>query len=417
MKKVVVTLLAVLLVASLIACSSTGSDNTNAAPASGGSSGTPSPLASEPISSASAAPSTSPTVAATPQVSAAPSGITAETVGFFADGVDPDSRKTYNIVFEYPIPMAVMDNMGKAMQQYSKKLNYNITAQCSNFDLDKFIQDLEVSMTNGVDGFVVMPDPTVSIRIKEVLDEGNKPFVAILNSMRDDKGAILAPCITVDNASAGADMVQWLYDNYKTYWGDIDTNQIGLINFTFSAAVELNQRYDAALAKFKELFPNNENIFKGDGIVTGNFEAQTGYDLASPIYTANSSVKYWFVTSALEQYSQGAARAAESLNIGKNVLAICVGSDVLPNEWDNNYDGSWVACVGISSYQYTAPAICGLISLLDGKATQETLWPDRKIPGDQFATYGVSNQVITKDTYKQYFGDIADVANSWINSK
>jgi hypothetical protein len=74
--------------------------------------------------------------------------------------------------------------------------------------------------------------------------------------------------------------------------------------------------------------------------------------------------------------------------------------------------------VGISSYQYSAPAICGLISLLDGKTTRDTLWADKKAaPGDKYGTFNVSNQVITKDTYKKYFGDIADVANSWINSK
>jgi ABC-type sugar transport system substrate-binding protein len=312
--------------------------------------------------------------------------------------------------------MAVMDNMAKAMQQYSEKLNYNFTAQCAFTDLDKYIQDLEVSITQGTDGFIIMPDPTISVRIKEVLDEGNVPFVAILNSMRDNEGAILAPCVTVDNAAAGADMVQWLADNYKTYWGDIDTSQLGLMNFTFSAAVELNERFEAARAKFEELYPDNGNIYEGDGIITGNFEAQTGYDLAAAVYAAHPEVKYWFVTSALEQYSQGAARAAESLGIGQNVLAICVGSDVLPNEWDNTYDGCWVACVGISNYQYSAPAVCGLIALLDGVATPETIWPDQKLPGDAYATFSVSNQIITKDTYKQFYADISNAVDAWLNS-
>ena len=414
MKKLFVSLLVILSVISLFACSGTSTPSSPSAPASA-SAAAPSTAPSE-TPQASEAPSAAPETPAAPTDSAKPA-ITAESIGLFTDGADPGSRKTYNIVFEYPIPMAVMDNMGKAMQQYSEKLNYNITSQCSNFDLDKYIQDLEIAMTKGTDGFLIMPDPTISVRIKEVLDEGNVPFVAILNSMRDENGASLAPCVTVDNAAAGGDMVQWLYDNYKTYWGDIDTSQLGLINFTFSAAVELNQRYDAAQAKFNELFPDNKNIFKGDGIVTGNFEAQTGYDLAAPIYTANTEIKYWFVTSALEQYSQGAARAAESLGIGDNVLAICVGSDVLPIEWDNNYDGSWVACVGISQYQYSAPAVCGLITLLDGKATPETLWADQKIPGDQYATYSVSNQIITKDTYKRFYSDITSAVDAWLAIK
>jgi ABC-type sugar transport system substrate-binding protein len=411
MKKLIAILLAALMAFSLFACSGTGNGSVSASPSPSVSAGASSP-------SASAAPSASPagTSPSAPQeASAAPSALTPEAIGFFSDGVDPASRKAYNIVFEYPIPMAVMDNMGKAMIEFSKKLNFNLTPQCSMTDLDKYIQDLEAAVTKGTDGFIIMPDPTISVRIKEVLDEANKPYVALLNSMRDEKGTLLAPCVTLDNASSGAATVQWLFDNYKTYWGDIDTSKLGIINFTFSAAVELNMRYDAAEAKFKELFPGNTNIFKGDGIVTGNFEAQTGFDLASPVFSSHPDIKYWFVTSALEQYAQGAARAAESLNIGKNVLAINVGSDVLPNEWDNNYNGSWVACVGISNYQYTAPAVSGLIALLDGKETPETLWADHKIPGDKYGIFNVGNQIITKDTYKPFYSTIADAVQTWLS--
>ena len=409
MKKIIALLLVLVFCLSFAACGTTSSGT----PASGPANSAPASVSP----AASTVPSDSPQ--ATVPASAPPSTkITAESMGFFSDGVDPSSRKTYNILVEYGLPISLLVNITDAMKQYSKKLNFKLTTQCANMDLDKYVQDLQVAIDQGTDGFILCTDPSISERINEIMKAANKPYIALLTTILDDKGALLAPCINLNPKTCADATVQWLFDNYKTYWGDIDTNKIGLISFTLSVSPDFQNRYLAAIAKFKELFPNNSNIFTADAISSSSSnpqDPQVGYDMAAAIFTAHSEIKYWFVATCLEQYAQGASRAAESLDMEKNVLVTTIGSDLLVSEWDGGYNGCFVSCLGVSKYQYSAPAVCGLIAILDGKATSATLWADRITTGQKYATYDVNNHMITKDTYKAYFDDIDQAVNSWIN--
>ncbi|MDR0812970.1 MAG: substrate-binding domain-containing protein, partial [Oscillospiraceae bacterium] len=262
-------------------------------------------------------------------------------------------------------------------------------------------QNIEIYADQGVDGFLIVIDPTASARIKEVLDGTGIPYVAMLNSVRDANGSEIVPCVGIEGKIAGEETVQWLFDNYKTYWGDVDASEIGLLDFNFSPNADFNDRYTGSKDKFLELIPNGK-VFDADG-VSGKLDEQTGYDLASAILATNPDVKYWFVAGCIELYSQGAARAVEALNIGDRVLITAVGSDVLPAEWDNGYDGSWVSCLALSNYQYTMPGISALIAQIDGKATPETLWQSRRAPGDAVTFYNVNYDLLTKDNYKEFF--------------
>ena len=56
------------------------------------------------------------------------------------------------------------------------------------------------------------------------------------------------------------------------------------------------------------------------------------------------------------------------------------------------------------------PSLCGLVSMLDGVSTPDSLWPDMKKDGDAAAFYTTSYDMLTKDTYKDYFNGIAEEA-------
>jgi len=392
MRKAISLLLAMIMAATLFACG-----------------GAP---AVSPSASPSAPASPSPTQPASPAATdtASPGGVvdvsaSEDEFGFFSSGVDPNSRKTYEVLFAYPRNMTLMQNLTDTLEDFSKKLNYNLSTTTGDGDIDVYLQNIEVYASRGVDGIITNIDPSTSQRIIEVLNETGAQWMDILNSVRDENGSNLVPCATLDGYTAGESEIQWLYDNYKTYWGDIDTSQIGLISINWSPNVDLSTRHEGAIAKFKELLPNNDKIFTCDG-VTGKMDADTGYNMTAPIFTANSDVKYWFVASCLEFYSQGAARAAEALKIDKNVLVTCVGSDVLSDEWNNGYKGCWVSCVAVADVLYVTPTICALVALMDGKATHETLWSQKRAPGDKATLYFIKNEIVTVDTYKEYFDRI-----------
>lgn len=394
MKKVISVLLALLLTFALFSCSGTtsGSSASPSAPAS------PSPSA---VASPSAAPEASPPSAAPTDVSAM-----ADDVGFFTDGVDPQSRKTYNLVHMYPFTLLLFEKMTECFNDYGKTLNIKVTPSTSEGDMDKFIQNIQTFADQGnIDGFLVVVDAATSDRILEVLDETTIPYMTWCNSVRDKAGSELVPCVGLDQKAASATTVQWLFDNYKTYWGDIDPTQIALMNLNASVNVDLNDRAVGAEAKFKELLPTNGGIYNLD--MVADFTPDVAYNQASTTFAGNPNVKYWFVTNCVEMYSQGVARAAEALGLEKKVLITDVGSDVLCSEWDTNYDGAWKSCLAISNYLYAAPALCGLVALIDGKATPESLWASMRAPGDKATFYGAASSMITKDTYKAYFNGYA----------
>ena len=395
MKKVISVLLAVFMLLALFSC--TAKTDTPASPSAQTSQAPASPSEADPADSAEAEPS-----ATLEDVSA-----NENAVGFFASGVDPHSRETYELVFAYTMTMLLQEQMYQSMVDLSDKLNIHVTKTTGELDADKYITNIETLASQGIDGFIAEVDQAVSDRIHEVYEELGVPYLTVISGIYDN-GIPLAPCILLDGFDAGATTVQWLYDNYKNYWGDIDTSKIALLDYTFSVLPDLQVRSDGAIAKFKELFPDNTLYFTTDAAVVSKVDAETAYNQTAPIFSGNPEVEYWWVACSIETFSQGTARAVESLGMEDNVLIVDVGSDVLSTEWDNGYDGSWKACLAISNYLYVTPALCGLVAMIDGTATWDTLWTERRAPGDDVTLFYVGNTMVTKDTYKQYFKDITD---------
>jgi ABC-type sugar transport system substrate-binding protein len=305
--------------------------------------------------------------------------------------------------------MSLMQNINKALEDLGPKLNFKTIGYCANNDMDAYLQNVQIYIDQKVDGFLLNFDPTTNLRFKEVLDEAKVPYIAVLNSVRDANGSEVIPCVGIDGQLAGQVITQWLFDNYKTYWGDIDKTQIGLLDFTFSPNKDFRDRHDGALATFKELLPNNTKIFDADGVV-GTLNEETGYNLASAIFAAHPEVKYWFVPACLEGFAAGATRAAEAAKIEKKCLITGVNSDILNAQWDTGYNGCWVSCLALSDYQYAIPSICALIALIDGKATPDSLWASKREKTDKVTFYNITPTIVTKDTYKAFFGKVKQEA-------
>ncbi len=391
MKKIVAILLAIILTLALFACgakpdTTPAASPSEAAPAASGS--TTSPAASE-----------------------APSAITdisenENSIGYFSTGIDPFSRDKYKIVFVYPRTMQLMQNLADVFTQWGEKLNYDLIATTGDGDIDAYIQQIELYANQGVDGYVVNFDPNSRFRIKEVLDDIGIPYMAMLNSVRDEEGHSILPCVALDGYVLGQEVMQWFYDNQEKYWGvKPDASEVGYLGLTWSQNIDLHERYTGSEAKFKELYPGNTNIYFSDGVV-GSMTADTGYNMAAPIFSGHPEVKYWFVVGSLEFYAQGAARAAEDLGIDDNVMITTVGSDILRSEWDSGYEGCFVSCVAISNYLYTTPTISALIALIEGKATHDSLWQSKRAEGDTGTLYNMPTKIVTKDTYEAYFAEI-----------
>ena len=357
-----------------------------------------------------------PAPAAAPDAPAEPPGgdapitgdvsITANEIGLFFDGVDPFSRRTYDIVLSYMRPMPLWQNVLDALVEWEAVFNFNTIEFNANGDIDFLLQNIEIFAAQGVDGFLIVIDATATERIVEVLDSTGLPYIAMLNSARDEQGRSIAPTVGIEGVEAGRQITRWLYDNHTYFWGEIDTSAIGLLNFDFSPNADFHDRHNGALAMFQELLPNNAGIFPADG-VTGGLNEQTGFDLASAILAANPQVEYWFIPSTFEHYAQGAARAVDSLGMSDRVLITSVAVDILTAAWDAGYEGrSYVGGLAFCPLQYTAPAISGLIALINGTATAETLWSHRRLPTDIYTFFEIESEIVTRDKYQDFFARV-----------
>ncbi len=238
MKKTISILLAVLMACTLFACAAKEDDTP---PDSAAVSSTP-PSGSAPDSSASG----------TAEGEAADITKNADELGFFYDGVDPQSRDTYEIVFAYPWTSLLNQSLADCMRHFGKKLNLNVTQSTSENDMDQFVLNLETYIGQGnTDGFVAVIDYAALDRINEVLAESGIPYIGLFNSVKDESGSELIPCVGLDDIAAGATTLQWLYDNYKTYWGDVDESKIGLLNITTTVNIDLDERAIGAEEKIQ----------------------------------------------------------------------------------------------------------------------------------------------------------------------
>jgi len=225
-----------------------------------------------------------------------------------------------------------------------------------------------------------------------------------MDTVRDADGHTLLPNVVMDQTYNGGRQIEFLKENYKNYWGEIDESEIALMVITWTIGVDLNARGEGMRSKFEELFPGNP-VYIGDS-ATESFSADGAYNLANAIMSAHPEVKYWFITTITEMFSQGAARVAETMMKEDCTLITSSGATTLPGEWDNGYDGIWIGNYAVSPYQYSLIGAFGLIAICDGRATMETLWEEYKRPGDLCANFDVKADIMTRANYKQYLGDI-----------
>lgn len=385
MKKLITIFVVAVLCFGLFACS--GKTDTSAP--SGGN-------ASAPPSGSSSAPP----VPAVPQ-------------GYPEDDVDHHARDTYDIAFLCDDYTFLQQSWFSSMVAFEERFNIKMTAISAEGDMDTFLANIELITTRGFDGAIVTCMPDIYVRATELLYESEIPWLAYTNTVVDDNGHTVAPTVSLDPYSVGWNTMKWLVDNYKSYWGEIDESKLGAIDITVSTSPDLLARSEGPHDLFTETFPNSTH-FQLDAVSTGRtgmgvVSEESAYDLVSATVAANPQIEYWLVTGAVEFYGVGSARALEAL--GKttdNALVCVVGSGVNFVDWDSMSDDTKtvnVACLFLSDLRTSIPAVSGIVALIDGRVTKDTLWREKTPPnykyGNDFGVWLLDTEVVTRATYKQ----------------
>jgi len=395
MKKVAAIFIAIVLVFGFTACAKTATTTSPSLP---------------PEESNASAPATAVESASAPEASASIDASSSGTYqGYYEDDVDHYARETYTLCYAMPAETSMHNGFMTGFKQLEKKFNVEVVSSNANNNNDMFIQNLEI-MAPKVDGFFVDSQYAIHNRVKEVLTELNKPYVAFLEGLFDDDFKVNAPAVIQNGIQTGAVQADWFAENYKKIWGDIDVTQICVVSIISSTYDEFANRGKGAVDQFKKLFPDN-TMFQQIDMTGKGMSADAAYQMVTPVITTQPDIKYWYITSATDVWAQGATRAVEAANMDKNTIVTANGNDVLYKEWDSGYDGCWKAVSTYANLELCAPAVAGLVALLDGRASFDTIWKELARPGDPYGDkYGifyVDNNMVTKDDYMVYESNVA----------
>ena len=389
MKKALSILLAVLMAFCLFACNASTDDSQSAGSTDGDETAAGSQSENEAESNSSA----------TSEEIASGTGL-----GFYDPDADYYARDAYKIVYVMSIPSITSEIFGNAFELWGTRLNYEYSNSCANGDNDAYVTNIEVLATQGYDGYLLECDPAIADRVYEVLTELELNWMPAMLPMQDSDGNMLHPYIAMDSYQMGQNETIWLSERATEEWGDIDLTTLGMIGCDYSAVPDIHNRIVGASDKFEELYPEiaETNYWEADGVTTGSMTAEASYNMVGTIMAAQPQIEYWIIASAIDDYAAGAARAADAADKADNTLIISIGGDTLFNEWDSDNTSCWEAAVYTAPMLYTEGMACGLIALIDGTATPETLWPEYINEGAAYATVTLKSEILTYEIYQEY---------------
>ena len=400
MKKLVAVLMALAIAASLIACSSEPAGTSQPESSTSGespSAGTSTAPADSPSNSpeASAQPSVN-----EPKVEAIPSR---EDVGWYTDDVDWFARDPYKIAFIYDGASASTDLLDNAIQKWSARVNFTYTSYNANSNADAFINTMGVLSQQGYTGMVLNPDASYADRVKQAALEYDITWLPGFVPLLDMNGDPIWPQQSLGIQYQADLMTNWLNNNYKKYLGDIDTSKLGLISTSQYVVPVLKLVSDFCISNFQADYPEAAaNAYEVDTVNFG-FDANGGFDAVAPFLAAHPEVEYWFVVGSIEDVVQGACRAIDAAGLTSQTVAISCGANLLMDSWLTGTDtGCYKSGVYYSMEIYAEPVICGIIAMLDGRATPETLWPEWKDPNQEYPVVVTACTILTVDNFDTY---------------
>jgi ABC-type sugar transport system substrate-binding protein len=291
-----------------------------------------------------------------------------------------------------------------SLEALSGKLNYEYTPWAANGDFDAYINQIYTFADQGYDGLILGTDDQLAARAYEACREVDVAFVAESTTFQDSSGVCIWPSVQQAQIKNGESAVQWLYDNYKNYWDGIDESALGLLALDFSTVSGIHEREPGVSGKFAQLFPSGTYVYS-DLVALGSdgFSVQGANTNATQVFSQNPNIKQWFVVAFVDDWAVGATRAAETLNMTDSVLVVSIQADAFLAEMNSGYTGDvYVAACAVSAVQFAVLMADCLVSILDGRETPESIWPEYRDPGGQYPRYQVEGTMITRDTYQGY---------------
>lgn len=391
MKRITAILLAIIMATSLFACSSSNSNS-----ASNESDSASSAEASASDSTASAEASASISIDSSDDTS------TQSTVGYLTDDVDYFARDAYHVTYIYAVAVPLTAKTGDKLLELGEKMNFTVTQIDANNDMGKYIDAIEQEIGTGTDGFIFSPQTDVLVRMDDLCKEADLPYVSLMTPYLDEDGNNLCPTVQFDGIAAGTVLADWAVDNYSNYFNDVDLTSFGFMVMGFSVDQTFIDRSDGFMNELKAIRPDLENNIIYVDCIDSGFSIDSGYNKAAATLSAHADINNWIIFAVSEEFNVGACRAVEAAGKIDDCVVISTGCDAVFLEWDDGNSPQWISTIPIYNTDLAAATAAGIVALMDGRATSETLWEEVRAPGDIATRFNITLEVVTKDTYKDF---------------
>ena len=343
-------------------------------------------------------------------------------IGFYDPDYDYFANPTYKFIYLRVRNSPLYDDFARSFQAWGQKANVQVDVADVNGDNDLFISMIETLASQGYDGIFTDPDSTTYPAVVDKLREVGIPFMPGMGLPKGEDGMLRNPFVGFDYYQVGEKMGEWLVAYAKEHWADVDPSTIGVLGVDFSVVPEISVRIDGALKHIEAAYPgitgpnhvdrltSSGRYFHADTIV-GNLDATTAYQVSGAVFATNPQIERWLIVGTVDDFASGAVTAARDAGLEGQTVAISMGSPGLVAQWDAGEQNDFKASFTSIGVIYAEPIFFGLYAMVRGYATAENLWVPEwvNVPrGETYAQLLLPTIILEHHNYMYYF--------DWVNN-
>ena len=325
-------------------------------------------------------------------------------IGFFDPNRDYTQNPKYKFAYLRIKNGPIYEGYAKAFKIWTDKLNIDFEVVDTNDDTDLFLTSIETLARQGFDGIITDPDTSAYVAVDAKCKEVGIAYMPAAALPYDENGSLLHPHVGYDYYMIGQKIGEWLVKYQKEVWPDAKPEEIGVMGVDYSAVPEISCRLDGAMEVITQTYPDMyDRYFYADTIV-GTFNSPTAYSVTGPIFSTNPQIKYWLIAAAIDDFGDGSVIAAKDAGLEGKVVAASMNGPSLIAQWDAGVESDYKAAVTSLDAIRAEPIICGLLALVEGDATPESLWAPEWVNKSINAKYAqliMPTMTIERDTYQQ----------------
>ncbi len=387
MKKVVVSLLVLLLaVLPLMACAAPAPAAPAPAPAA------PAPAAPAPAAPAAPAPAPAAPAPAAPAAEPAPAPAASSGEAPLLAFICKDLSQEWFV------------GTSTAMQETAKARGAKdvLLFDCG-MSPDKYMDALNTAIAQQVDVLIVCPpDQQLSQITVEMCNQAGIKVMADDDGLIDENGVHIAPALELDAYKVGLGIGEYL-GNYT-----IENNLMaepegfGYLVMTMSEVSSCVPRSEGAKDQFMTLVPD----FDTTKMIEADYDGTSdmGFNVAAATITANPDITRWIVSAPNDEGAQGATRALEQAGIDGEAVVVGVGGYLAKDEFKKEY-----SCFKATAY--IDPVLDGTIAAnaaMDWIESGNEPYTEYKKEGGNYGVYPFSATMIDASNYVEIMGASAE---------